>query len=187
MKKFLSLYFIFIILLIVSSYGNNSDDYKMQPGDVLQISVLNEEDLSRELRVSSAGNINVPLLGEVNIRNLTSFEITNKLTKLFNEYLVNPQVTIFVVTFAKVFISGEVKKPGAYELSKPLTIMESITIAGGFSEHANKKKVKLIRKIDGVKETRVIDISSFINKGNIHDEDVVLKPGDLVIVPESFL
>jgi len=187
MKKNSFLYFLFIILLSIFSYGSNSDDYKMQPGDVLKITVLNEEELSRELRVSSDGNINVPLLGEVNIYNQTSFEITRKLTKLFNEYLVNPQVTIFIVTFAKVFISGEVKKPGAYELSKHLTIIEAITIAGGFSEHANKKKIKLIRKIDGIKETQIIDISSFINKSNIEDEDVLLRPGDLVVVPESFL
>ena len=163
-----------------------NENYKIQPGDVLIISVLNEADFEKEVRVSANGTVLYPLIGEVAVKGLDILSVTQKITGLLNEYLVEPQVSIFIKQFSKVFVYGEVIKPGSFELSEKMTLLQSISLAGGIKDRANPKKIKIKRVKEGKIITIGVDLTSITQKEQ-SDQDVVLEPGDVVIVPESFL
>jgi polysaccharide export outer membrane protein len=184
MKKVLLIILLAMFLLspvsAVENKGNS--DYRIGKNDVIEISVYNEPDLNKTLRVSPEGTINFPLLGNIKVIDLTAKELEANITdKLAGDYLVNPQVTVFIREFSKVSILGQVNKPGAYEFKSGTTVIHAIALAGGFSEGANPERVKLIREENGVKNTQIIDTFSITNE-MYGDNDVLLLPGDVIVV-----
>lgn len=164
-------------------------EYRIQPFDLLDINVYRESDLCVKLRVNQTGNINYPLLGSVAVSGLTASEAQDKLAKLLDkEYLVNPRVTISVAASStqKVMIFGQVKSPGAYEIptSEPLTVLQGVARAGGFTDIAATDRVTVIRG-EGSKQKKIIVNVSAIMKGGDKAKDIVLEPGDIVSVPET--
>lgn len=163
-------------------------DYLIGPENALQIDVYygKGEKISQKVRVSSRGVIIFSLVGEVAVAGLTVAGLQDKLTKLLEkDYLVNPQVTVFVEEYSTVSIVGEVKKPGAYPIKGRLTVLELISLAEGFSKIAAPNKVKVIRpKPDGTKEEILVRVYDLMNKGG-DQENIVLRSGDVVVVPES--
>ncbi|MBM3243864.1 MAG: hypothetical protein FJZ12_03415, partial [Candidatus Omnitrophica bacterium] len=128
--------------------------------------------------------ISYPLLGIIKAQGLTAKELEAEITRLLMEdYLVSPQVSVFINEYSKVSILGEVKKPGAYELKAGLTILDAIALAGGFTEKSNAKDVKLIRSKGSVKETIKIDANAIVTQGD-REQNLRLQSGDLVIVGE---
>lgn len=188
MKKTNTISSLIILSMIIGCLAADqmNQDYQIQPGDVLRITVLGEDELSRDVKVSHNGKINFPLLGEVDIRNQTVQEIIRNITMILDRYLVNPQISVFVTQFGAVYIYGKVNKPGAIELSKRITLVESLTMAGGLTDYANSKKIMVIRNINNKKNTIVIDINSIINGGKL-ENDLLLFPGDIIIVPERMI
>ncbi len=161
-------------------------NYRIGVGDLLQIEVYDEPDLTREVRVLTDGHISFPLLGTVRASGLTIGELEQLLTKqLAEKYLVSPQVTVFVKEFSSVFVFGEVKNPGSFPLPGKLTVFEAITLAGGFTEVANPSKVKIIREEEGHEVAIVVDIQKLAKNGDT-SQDRELKANDRVIVPRSF-
>jgi len=164
-------------------------DYHISPKDILKISVYPDEDLSRELTVTPVGTINFPLLGEIQVSGLTPSDMERKMTILLEtDYLVNPQVYVKVIKFRDVMVSilGEVNRPGPYNLRSEegeTTLLESIAQAGGFSNIANIKKIKIIRTADGERKVYRVNGEAII-KGE--KRDVALKPDDVVIIEESW-
>lgn len=163
--------------------------YKIGPENVLQIDVYygRDQELSRKVRVSSRGQISFPLLGEVAAAGLTVAELEKKLTDLLDrDYLVNPQVSVFIEQYSTVSILGQVEEPGSFEIKGSLTLIELISLAGGFTKIAATNDVRIIRtKLDGSKTTIKVKAHDIINKGR-EDDDIQLEPGDIVTVPESF-
>jgi len=185
------LFFIPLLLVLVAASSLQADseikeDYRIRAGDVLQIAVLGEEDMNRECRVSAMGKISYPLLGEVSVVGKSSQQTEVHLTEFLNEYLVDPQVTIFITQFSKVFITGQVSKPNAFEYRKALTVLEAITLAGGLTPTANARKIRIIRKGGDDEKTIIVDLTEIMVKGK-YEKDIYLMPGDIVFVPESFL
>ena len=183
-----------IIALVLSlSYAiahAEGEEYKIETGDVLTITVYEQPDLTTKARVGPKGDITFPLLGNVDLTGLTVSDVEEKITALLKEdYLVNPQVNVFIEEYhpKKVFVMGFVNNPGEYELSKdrPTTILEAITMAGGFKEGAAQNGTKIIRMENGEKITIPVKITDITNKGD-KDMDVSIKAGDIVVVPESF-
>jgi polysaccharide export outer membrane protein len=161
-------------------------NYKIGVGDLLQIEVYDEPDLSVEVRVLTDGLISVPLIGAVAARGLTVTEFESKLTKLLGEkYLVDPHVTVIVKEFSNVYVFGEVKNPGAFPLTGKMTVFEAVTLAGGFTEVANRSGVKVNRQKDGAETTYQLDIERLAKKGDT-SQDMELESNDRVIVPRSF-
>ena len=165
-------------------------DYCIGPEDVLEISVYDEPDLTRTVRVNPDGAFSYPLLGRVEVAGLSVSRIENKIIKLLDEgYLVNPQVSVFVKQYRskKVFILGCVEKPGEYDLKgeKVITIVQAISMAGGFTKIASPDKTRIIRIDNNKKKVIQVKISDITHKGD-KSKDVVLKPMDIVFVPESF-
>lgn len=190
----LSIFTIILISLIFGPFVDAkeqlvSSEYRIGPENVLQIDVYygRDEELSRKVRVSSNGFITFPLLGEVEVRNLTIAELENKLTKLLEkDYLVNPQVSVFIQEYSTISVLGQVKKPGSYEIKGKLSVVEAISLAGGFTNIAAQNDVKIIRtKSDGSKETIKVKVWDIVNRSK-EEDDIQLLPGDIVTVPESF-
>jgi polysaccharide export outer membrane protein len=184
-------YFKFLLLIVLISFSYIfAEDYKIETGDVLIITVYNQADLTTKTRVGPNGEISFPLISTVQVGGLTLDEAQKKITSLLaQDYLVNPQVSIFIEEYhpKKVFVMGFVNKPGEYELFKdrPTTVIEVITMAGGFKEGAAQNGTKIIRKENGAEITIPIKVTDITSKGN-KDKDVELKLGDVIVVPESF-
>lgn len=153
--------------------------------DIFEVKVYGEPDLSGVYRVSSDGLINFPLVGTLKVEGLGATELSELLTKSLKEgFLKNPQVSIFVKEYSskKVFVFGEVAKPGTYAYEDDMTIIQTITLAGGFSKGAAKNKVSVTRTEDGT-EKRVFLSVEEIGRGK--EKNFFMKPGDIVFVPES--
>ena len=155
-------------------------------GDIFEVRIFGETDLSGVYRVSSDGMINFPLVGKIKAEGLSSTALADALTaRLKDGFLKDPQVSIFVKEYnsKKVFVFGEVQKPGTFPYEDDMTIIQAITIAGGFIKTASKNKVSVTRIEDSV-EKRVFLSVEEIGRGK--EKNFFMKPGDIVFVPESF-
>lgn len=173
-----------------ASRCENNPEYKLQPTDVISITVHGQPDLTTKTRVTSDGFVTFPLLGKVEVRGLTVLELEQKLkAALEKDYLVNAQVLVFIEQYhmRQVSVMGEVKNPGKYDMpgEKDLTLIQSIAMAGGLTKHADATKTKVMRIEGGEKKTIVINVKDMTEKGE-QDKDIILKPDDIVFVPESF-
>jgi len=155
-------------------------------GDLLEVRVYQEADLSGAFRVSPEGNIDYPLCGRVSVQNLTSSKAADAITAcLKNGFLKNPQVTVLVreYTSKKVFVLGEISKPGTFPYEENMSIIQAVTLAGGFTKLAAKNGTSVTRLVSG-QETRVRVPVAEIEQGR--EKNFQLQPGDIVFVPESF-
>jgi polysaccharide export outer membrane protein len=150
--------------------------YKLAAGDVITIRVFGEDDLSREkIRLSDAGTIPYPVLGEVRARGLTIGEIEKSITAGLNgRYLVNPRVSITIEEYRPFYINGMVERPGGYPFQPGLTVLKASSLAGGFKERASFSKITIIREGDLTSRPQKAEINSPVN------------PGDTVFIEESF-
>ena len=161
-------------------------NYRIGIGDLLQVEVYNEPDLTKEVRVLTDGSISFPLLGILKAGKLTVGQLEEDIRRrLAQKYLVDPQVTVFVKEFSRVYVFGEVKNPGSFPLYGKMTVFEVITLAGGFTEVANPSKVKVIREEGGREVSFTVNIEALTQKGDA-SQDRELKANDRVIVSRSF-
>ncbi|MCM8757887.1 MAG: SLBB domain-containing protein, partial [Candidatus Omnitrophica bacterium] len=167
---------------VVPLYSQGEKDYILSKGDLIEVDVYGEPDLHTSARVSEDGTINFPLIGNVRAEGLTVRELERLLTQLLaQDYLVNPQVSIFVREYARIFVLGQVRSPGAYELKGKLTLTSAIALAGGFLPEGDPSRVKLIRTVGGSRQVQEFDIDKITN--NLIS-DIELKPNDTIMVEE---
>jgi polysaccharide biosynthesis/export protein len=163
-------------------------DYVLQPQDVLKVQVLGEDDLTREVRISQENTVSLPLIGTLDLKNKSARQAQELIRELYDrDYLVNPQVSLIVVEYAKrtVNVLGQVNQPGVKEFPQELglTLVEAISRAGGPTRLANLKKVTLKRtKPDGTTATDTVNVEELL-KGDT-TETWPLQPGDVINVPE---
>ena len=124
-----------------------------------------------------------PLIGEVEVGGLTAFEVAEKMTAILaKDFFNNPQVLVSVKEYGrKVYISGEIKKPGAYSIQEGLTVLNACTLAGGFTDYASPSRVKVTRIADGQPKTIQINLIK-VQEGE--EEDLLLQAGDRIDVPQ---
>lgn len=157
-------------------------EYIIYPNDILEITVYGEPDLSTTVRVSPDGTISYPLLGNIKVAGLTVLQLEKKLTDLLGEdYLVIPQVSVFVKEYARISILGQVRSPGSYQMKENLTFTQALSLAGGFTDVADTSRVKIIRTIDSKKETIEVNVDQILDKAAT---DVEIKANDTIIVEE---
>lgn len=180
-----SLIIVFIVLFISNlPFYVWAQDYLLGPNDVLKITVYREEELNREVRISSGGWISFPLLGKVKAEGHTVTELERIIIVGLKRFLKKPQVTVFIEEYSIITVSGQVKKPGSYPLKGELTVLEAISLAGGFTKIAARNKVKVMRLENGEKKTIIVRVADISKKGD-RTKDVFLERGDIVFVPES--
>lgn len=165
--------------------------YKLRPMDLVKVVVFQEPDLDRELRVSRDYTIVAPLVGVIDVHNLTLRETELLLTELYKrDYLVNPQINMTVIEYAPrtVNVLGAVNSPGSVLLppEKEILLLDAIARSGGFSRLANRTKVSLTRQqTDGQAANYTVDADQLVNGDN--GARWFVQDGDIVYVPERVL
>ncbi|HSI09989.1 MAG: polysaccharide biosynthesis/export family protein [Rariglobus sp.] len=166
-------------------------DYVLQPSDLLNVQIFQEENLKRDVRVSQEYSITLPLIGKVDVKGKTLRQAEELIRQLYDrDYLVNPQVNVVVVEYSKrsVNVIGQVNQPGAvlFPQEQGLTLLDAISRAGGFSRLANRTQVKLTRtNADGKSETYVINADDLIKGGSSNTWQLLAN--DIIFVPERIL
>ena len=158
-----------------------SQQYLLGAGDVINIGVYDEPDLSLEVRIGLSGAISYPLLGDVKVAGLTPKEVEEKLLNgLKGPYLVDPSVTVSIVEYRPFYVTGEVTKPGSYAFHPGLTVDKAISIAGGFTDRASRRRIFVIHDGSAARSGEVVSGE----KSPVTLSDVV-RPGDVITIEQS--
>lgn len=148
--------------------------YRLGPGDKIRVIVFRHEDLSGEFALDGTGSFSMPLIGEVRANGLTARELEQHLEQRYGDgYLVEPKVSVEILTYRPFYILGEVNKPGAYEYENGMTVLNAVALAGGFTYRA-KQDIFLLQR-GGANATPVAVT------GN-----TPIAPGDVITVQERF-
>jgi polysaccharide export outer membrane protein len=160
------------------------DEYRIGPEDVLSISVWKNEPMSRVLPVRPDGMISLPLLDDVLAAGLTPMELRNVLAQKLAEYVPSPAVTVIVndVRSFKVSVIGEVVRPARYELKSRTSVLDVLALAGGFNQFAARTRILVLRQ-EGDKKIRIPFNYNKVTSGSAEEENLYLRPGDIVLVP----
>ncbi len=161
-----------------------SAGYLIQPGDVLQISVWREPDLQAEVVVTPDGRIAMPLLGEVNVDGKNVEMLRNEIVARIQRFVPDADVTVTVKQPLgnKIYVIGKVNRPGEYVLNRNVDVMQALSMAAGVAKFADVNKVKILRRTGEGQQVIPFDYSQ-VEAGNRLEQNIVLKPGDVVIVP----
>ncbi len=187
------IFFVTLLIFLVTAFiysqeilqENQAREYHIGAKDLLEISVFGLDEMSQTVRVSEKGKITLPLLGEIEVEELTKAELERKLGQLLEKkYLQNPQVTVFIREYQskKVYILGAVGKPGSYKLLGRQTVLQLISDAGGLVEDAGDEIIVIRQRKDGPSKTLRILIDDLILKGDAR-LNIPLEPNDIVNIP----
>ena len=160
------------------------DDYIIGTDDVLTILFWREKDMSGDVVVRPDGKITLPLINDIVAAGLTTEQLREKLIAEATRYIEDPSATVVLkqLNSRKVFITGEIQKPGPYVLTAPTTVLQLISMAGGMSEFAHRKEIFVMRTEGGKQVTFPFDYTSVVKRSKLQ-QNIVLKPGDTVVVP----
>ncbi len=159
-------------------------NYVIGAQDVLDINVWKEAELTRSVPVRPDGKISLPLLNDVQAAGLTPTQLSDELTKDLKKFITDPQVTVIVteINSQRVYILGEMVRPGAYPLLPGMTVLQALSSAGGFTLYANSKKIYVLRSEGGKQEKFPFNYKEVV-KGKNAEQNIVLKAGDQIVVP----
>ena len=168
----------------VTNLAKAVEDTTLGPGDIFSVTVFGEKDLTGKFLVSAEGTVDYPLIGRIKVQGKTPPSVGELIkTKLAQGYLKTPHVSIFVNEYnsKKISVFGQVKKPGTFNYLNNMSIIEAITLAGGFTPMASKNKITVTRITDG-KSTRFTIPVEDIGEGTA--ANYLMRPGDIVFIPE---
>lgn len=159
-------------------------DYVIGPEDVLGVVFWRESEVSGDVTVRPDGRITIPVLGDIEAAGLRPDELQRQITAAAAKYFTDPNVAVVVRTInsRKVFVTGRVASPGAYDLRGPLTVLQALALAGGLTEFADAKNLAILRVKDGKTQTFKFNYRD-VSKGKNLDQNIVLYPGDTILVP----
>jgi len=160
-------------------------DYVIGPEDVLTVVFWREKDMSSDsVVVRPDGMISMPLLNDVKAAGLTPEQLRDQLTKAAEKFVEGPTVSVVVkaINSRKVFITGQIGKPGPYPLAGPTTVLQLIAMAGGVHEFADAKNITILRTENGRQVALRFNYKDVMKRKNLQ-QNIELKPGDTIIVP----
>ncbi len=158
--------------------------YVIGEEDQLNINVWKEPEITRTVPVRPDGKISLPLINDVQASGLTPSQLALSITERLRKFIAEPQVTVIVtqINSRRVYIMGEVSRPGAYPLLPNMTVLQALSSAGGFSQFANLKGIYVLRAENG-KQTKFPFNYKDVIKGQRAEQNIILKPGDTIVVP----
>ena len=167
--------------------SNAPPDYLIGPDDVLSVGFWRDKDLSGDVVVRPDGMISLPLVNDIQAAGLTPEQLRVNITAAASKFVEEPTVIVVVkqINSRKVFVVGNVAKPGTYPLAGPMTVVQLIALAGGLSEYADKEHILVMRvgkKADGEPVSFRVNYGE-VMKGKKMKQNIDLKPGDTVMVP----
>ncbi|MDP3542412.1 MAG: polysaccharide biosynthesis/export family protein [Elusimicrobiota bacterium] len=164
-------------------------DYRISAADLIGITVYQDLEMNRKVRVNSNGSVSMPLIGEVKIGGMTLIEAQAALESKLAKFLVSPQVSLFIEEYGNktIFVMGEVQRPGSLPIptESRLTVLEAISTAGGFTPIAAQDRTRVLRNVNGVSVSYTIEVKAITQQGQ-KEKDMVLEPNDVIYVPQSF-
>lgn len=182
-------YLVVLMIGLICSFTAHADTviddaYKLNQGDILQISVWGEETLNKEVKVLPDGSISFPLAGRVEVANINTTEIEKRITEKLKTYLPDPQVTVVVsnIDGNKAYIIGKVNKPGPMLLSGPMTVLQALSLAGGLDKFANLSAIQILRGVGDSQEVISVHYDKLIQGKNL-ESNILLNTGDTILVP----
>lgn len=172
---YLCMVFLLVIPGVFGPFAAAADQYRIAAGDLLSVDVFDEPDLSlAEVRVTADGTIPFPLLEQVKVAGLTAEEVSARIKDLLLDgYLKKPRVTVSIIKYRYIYVTGEVKNPGAYNYVDGLTVEKAVALAGGFTVRGSEDKITLVRELTS-------EVVKSVNK------TLPISPGDIVRVGEAF-
>ena len=171
---------------LVSSVKKDEVSYTIGRRNVLQIKIFGDAGTHQIYRVDELGYINHALIGKIKLADLTVTDAEKLIEeKLSGDYVLNPRVNIFVLQYSTFSIMGEVRKPGNYEITGRVSIIEALSMAGGFTAVANQRSVKIMRKKEGQETSINVDTTRITQQGD-RSGDIDIQEDDVVVVPKSF-
>jgi polysaccharide biosynthesis/export protein len=164
--------------------ATNDPAYLIGAEDVLSISVWKEPEITRIVPVRPDGKISLPLINDIQAVGLTPLQLATRITEELKKYITEPQVTVIVtaINSRRIYIMGEVSRPGTFQLLPDMTILQALSGAGGFTQFANMKGIYLLRNESGKQVKYPFNYKEVV-KGQRPEQNLLLKPGDTIIVP----
>jgi polysaccharide export outer membrane protein len=158
--------------------------YVIGPEDVLSVVFWKDKDMSADVVVRPDGKISLPLLNDVDAAGLTPDQLREALGKAASKFVTDPTATVVVkeIHSRKVFITGNVAKPGTFPLIGDMNVLQLIALAGGLQEYADSKNILIMRNAGGQQQTFKFNYKDVMKQKNV-GQNIMLKPGDTVVVP----
>ena len=162
----------------------NDAEYKIGPQDVLRIDVWKEAEISRAVPVRPDGKISLPLLNDVQAAGLTPVRLSGVIADGLKKYINDPQVTVTVseINSRRVYVTGEVTRPGAFPLLPNMTVLQALSSSGGFTQFARLKSIYVLR-VEGDKQVKHPFNYKDVVSGKKPEQNILLQPGDVIVVP----
>lgn len=164
--------------------GSEADTYIIGPQDVVQITVWKEPELSASVPVRPDGKISLSLLNDVDAAGLTPTQLGQSIAMKLKKFVEEPRVSVIVtqINSRRVYVLGQVARPGAMPLTPDMTILQAISTAGGLTQFSDGKKSYILRFENGVQIRIPVNYKQLV-KGEKMDANVLLKAGDTIVVP----
>ena len=167
-----------------ASQASQADgEFKIGPQDVLRIDVWKEAEISRTLPVRPDGKISLPLLNDVQAAGLTAMQLATVISEGLKKYITNPQVTVSVteINSRRIYVTGEVLKPGTFPLLPNMTVLQALSSSGGFSQFARVKNIYVLRKEESKEVKHPFNYKEVVS-GKSPEQNILLQPGDVIVV-----
>ena len=185
-------YFFVVFLLVSFSAGWSctvprqclAEDYRIAPADVLEISIWGEQELARRLVVRPDGKVSFPLIGDIQVAGKTTSEIKSLVEEKIREYIPEASATVIVSELGSLqyYVIGKVRQPGMFNVSRPLTVLQALALAGGLTTFADEDGISVVRHTKDGEKRFPFDYSA-IKKGEKMEQNIELERGDVVVVP----
>jgi polysaccharide export outer membrane protein len=165
-----------------------SPDYKIGPGDKLQVYVWQNPELSVTVPVRQDGKVSTPLVEDMIAAGKTASELARDIENVIGEYVRTPKVNVFVMeaesAFSQVKITGQVKNPQALAFREGMTVLDALLAVGGLTDFAAGNRAKVVRTEDGKSQEIPVRLGRLLNDGDMR-QNLALKPGDVLLIPQS--
>jgi polysaccharide biosynthesis/export protein len=162
----------------------DQERYRLGPEDVVEVSVWKEPDMTKQLVVQPDGKIFYPLVGEIRAAGKTVKQLQDEISKRLEKFVTDASVTVILLKtqYYKFFVTGKVNKPGEFLVGRPTSALQAIAMAGGLTPFASPRNIKIVRKLGGIDEVYPFNYKD-VSKGLLMSQDILLQPGDVVVVP----
>lgn len=186
MKKYAGL--ILFLLALFTSVEVKAAEYRFNAGDVIRVSVWREDGLEREEVILPDGTISFPLIGAVSAQGRSATELEQEIAQKLERFIPGPAVTVELVDARGniIYVLGEVNTPGAFQISKPTTVMQALSQAGGFTPYASRGRIKILRNENGQQTVHAFDYKD-VAAGQDLESNIALQAGDVIVVPGGSL
>ncbi len=163
--------------------GSEPKGYGVQPGDILSVSVWKEDGLQQEVLVRPDGGISFPMVGDISAKGRTLSELADEISEQLGKYIADPVVTVSLIQNLgnRIYVIGKVNKPGEFMVNRYLDVIQALSMAGGMNPFANGKKIQILRR-EGEEQIAIPFSYQALEKGDLK-QNIVLQPGDVVLVP----